>query len=129
MPVRHGTASNGHSLQHIHFVPGHDLPSGNEFCIPGTRYHVDAYHPETQTVYEYLGNHVHGYPPHHPKFTEKSTFLTGRTNRELYTQTMERLVLIATQGFRVHYLWDHDYVSIQHKPFANVLDYVHLVVP
>ena len=119
----------GIRLQYVHFVPGQDVPDGTEFRVPGTRYHVDAYDPSTKTIYEYLGNHVHGYPPTHPQFTEDSTFLTGRTNRELYAQTMERLVLIATLGFRVYYLWHHDYVSIQHKPCSNIMDVVQLVVP
>ena len=121
--------AQGSRLQHVHFVPGQDVPDGTEFRVPGTRYHVDAYDPETRTIYEYLGNHVHGYPPTHPKFTEDSKFLPGRSNRELYVQTMERLVRIAALGFRVYYLWHHDYVSIQHKPFSNVLDVVQLVVP
>jgi hypothetical protein len=72
-----------------------------------------VYHPETQTVYEYLGNQ------HHPKFAEESTW--ADQPRAVYADHGAT----ATRGFRVHYL----YVSIQHKPFANVLDYVHLVVP
>ena len=120
--------AQGIQLQHVHFVPGQDVPDGTEFRVPGTRYHVDAYDPKTRTIYEYLGNHVHGYPPTHPQFTEDSTFLPGRSNRELYAQTMERLVLIATLGFRVYYLWHHDYVLIQHKPCSHVLDVVQLVV-
>ena len=68
------------------FCGGQETSStdGTEFRVPGTRYHVDAYDPETRTIYEHLGNHVHGYPPTHPQFTEDSTFLPGRPNRELY---------------------------------------------
>jgi len=42
---------------------------------------------------------------------------------------MERLILIATLGFRVYYLWHHEYKSIQHKPCSNMMDVIHLVVP
>jgi hypothetical protein len=117
------------TLQHIHFVPGQDVPDGTEFRIPGTRYHVDAYHPETQTIYEYLGNHVHGYPPEHPRFTTESAFLLGRTNSELYTETMERLTLIASKAFRVYYVWHHEYTVIQNKPFANMSDCLRRIHP
>ena len=41
---------------------------------------------------------------------------------------MERLVLIATLGFRVYYLWHHDYVLIQQKPCSKIMDVVQLVV-
>jgi hypothetical protein len=116
-------------LQHVHFVPGQDVPDGTEFRIPGTRYHVDAYHPDTKTIYEYLGNHVHGYPPNHPKFSAESAFLVGRTNSELYSETMERLTLIASKGFRVYYVWHHEYQVIQKKPFATMTDCLRRINP
>jgi hypothetical protein len=116
-------------LQHVHFVPGQDCPDGSEFRIPGTRYHVDAYHPTSQTIYEYLGNHVHGYPPNHPKFTTKSVFLVGRDNSELYGETMERLSLIASKGFRVYYVWHHEYKALRNKPFANITDCLRQIHP
>jgi len=78
-----------------------DADGVTEFRVPETRYHVDAYNPETRTIDDYLGNHVHGYPPTHPQFSEDSKFLPGRPTRELYAPTMERLVRIATLGFLV----------------------------
>jgi hypothetical protein len=115
-------------LQHVHFVPGRDV-SGTEFHIPGTRYRVDAYHPETQTIYEYLGNHVHGYPPNHPKFTAKSQFLKQRTNSDLYRETMERLAIIASEEFLVYYVWHHEYMTIEKKPFSYMTDCLRRINP
>jgi hypothetical protein len=72
-------------------------------------------HRDNQTIDEY-------YPTDHPKCSAESTFLVGWTNSELYSETMGRLTLIASKGFRAYYVWHYEYQARQKNPFATMTD-------
>jgi hypothetical protein len=98
----------GRKLQHKHYEVNQEVPSGKEWQVPNTRYHVDAYDEITGEMYEYLGTHVHGFPPNHPRYTAVSSY-TKRSNTELYQETMQRMQLIANLTTRtVYYVWSHN---------------------
>jgi hypothetical protein len=117
-------------MQHKHSCFNDGL-SGSEFNIPGTNFHVDAFHKETQTCFEFLGNLWHSYPIDHPKHLQTGTKrrhpLTQSllTNAELFHETMERLRCIQSKGYRVRYIWEHEFMKINKKPLSNVMDCVH----
>jgi hypothetical protein len=92
---------------------------------------VDAFDSQTQTCYEFLGNLWHGYPVDHPKHLHVGRKRRHRvtqailTNAELYQETMERLQFIQSKGYRVRYIWEHEFMKIKNKPLSNVMDCVH----
>jgi hypothetical protein len=101
-------------IQHIHVSPGL-AATGTEYKINGTNYRVDGFCAETGTIYEYLGNHVHGYPPDHPKHNGISTF-NGKSNRLMYSTTMERLrVIHECSGHKVVWIWSNRWKEVIRK--------------
>lgn len=78
-----------------------------EYKIPGTNYAVDGYDPQSNTVYEFLGDFWHGnlntYDPDqlHPK--------RGVSFEELFIQTTKRLEEIHDRGYQVMYIWESDW--------------------
>jgi hypothetical protein len=120
----------GVSLQHKHSCLREGL-SGSEFKIPGTNLDVDAFDTESQTCYEFLGNVWHGYPIDHPMHMQTGpkrrhpvtqVFLT---NADMFQETMERLKVIQSKGYRVRYIWEHEFTKLANKPDLNVMDCVH----
>jgi hypothetical protein len=102
----------GIKLQHVHLV-GDGSTCGVEFKVPDSNFRVDAVDWENGVIYEYLGNHVHGYPPEHPLFNEYSGFIKDTPNRELYESTMERLMLVSKlTSMRVVYIWAHMWAEV-----------------
>ena len=72
------------------------------FRINGKLYRVDGFDPNTNTVFEFLGDYWHGYKTEDLRF--KKTFI--------------RLGKIA-KVYPVVYVWEHDYR--QGKPFSGVM--------
>ncbi len=70
---------------------------------------VDAYDPDTNTVYEFLGDYWHGNPevgrfaPHKINKHSKKSF------GKLYKETMERIDLLKENGYKVIYIWESDF--------------------
>jgi hypothetical protein len=87
------------NIRHVH--------NGGEYVIPGTRYHVDGYCAETNTVYEFYGDYWHG----NPKIYEASDMnaTVGISMGELYQQTTEREETIRNLGYNVITMWECDY--------------------
>lgn len=70
------------------------------------KYKVDGYDPQTNTIYEYLGDYWHGNPQ---IFESTNVNLTiGKTFGELYEKTMNRINDLKNMGFNVVYVWEHD---------------------
>lgn len=75
--------------------------------ISGTRYTSDGYDPETNTVYEYMGDFWHGNPDvYDPNAVNPRT---GTTFGELYRKTMQKVRDIEDLGFQVVYVWENDF--------------------
>lgn len=80
-----------------------------EFKIPGTRYRVDGYCKETNTVYEFYGDYYHGnlnlFAPE-----EKCHPYSEEAALELYNKTIAREKVIKSKGFNLITIWEKDYV-------------------
>ena len=72
------------------------------------RYNVDAYNPETNTIYEFYGDYWHGNPK---KFesddVNKRNYKTFGT---LYNNTIEREKELINFGFKVISIWEEDFI-------------------
>jgi hypothetical protein len=78
---------------------------GGEYRIPGTRWRVDGYDVETNTVYEYHGTYWHGHPSH-PEYSENEPHPTaGMTWKQLYDKTIERDRKIIDMGYNLVIFW------------------------
>lgn len=77
--------------------------------INGRRIKVDAFDPNTNTVYEYWGNYWHGnpkiYKPENINSHNKKSF------GELYQLTLDRISLIKSQGYNIVDIWELDYIN------------------
>ena len=74
---------------------------------PIANYRVDGYDPETNTVYEFLGDYWHGNPEVYDPddYNEK----VGKTFRQLHDETMERLKHIKSLGYNILIQWENGY--------------------
>jgi hypothetical protein len=75
--------------------------------IPGKRYTVDGYDPNTKTVYEYHGDYWHGnpdrYDPDGINATSKKTF------GQLYQSTLEKKQDFLNAGYQYVEIWESDW--------------------
>ena len=77
-----------------------------QYRIPGTKYLVDGFDQETNTVYEFLGDFWHG----HPKFPrDRINEINHCTMESLYNCTFQRLDHLKTLGYNVRYIWESDF--------------------
>lgn len=70
-------------------------------------YRVDGFIPETNTIYEFLGDYWHG----NPKLFAKNEF--NKHNEismgELYRKTFERFDNLKNMGYNINYIWESDF--------------------
>lgn len=81
--------------------------SGGEFRIPGTRYRVDGYHKESNTVYEFHGDYWHGNPKKHDP--DEYNTVTECTFGELYERTLKKEADIRNLGYNLVVMWESEY--------------------
>lgn len=68
---------------------------------------VDAFDPDTNTIYEFYGDYWHGNPA---KFRSDNMNLTvKKTFGELYQETLDRAQLIVQAGYKVVSIWENDW--------------------
>jgi hypothetical protein len=98
----------GVKIQHTHYDPA--LPGGikrDEFrapCLP--RSPVDGYCEELDTVFEFLGDDVHGHPRLWSKRTQSQY---GKPLEECYTKTQLKLQILDDSAYHVVYIWECDF--------------------
>lgn len=85
--------------------------NGGEYRIPGTRYRVDGYCQETNTVYEFHGDIFHGNPDLF-EGGEKCHAFNDFTAKELYERTKERENKIRELGYNLITIWENDFNRI-----------------
>jgi G:T-mismatch repair DNA endonuclease (very short patch repair protein) len=68
---------------------------------------VDGYDPSTNTVYAFLGSFWHGDP--RVVDHEEVHPIIGLCNKEIYEKTMIQIEDMKANGYRVVYVWEHDY--------------------
>ena len=73
----------------------HHAKNGGEVQIGN--YHVDGFHKESKTVYEFLGDLYHGCPVCYTDRNQINPF-NGMTMSELYERTFKRLSEIKKDG-------------------------------
>ena len=74
-----------------------------------SRFKVDGYDSQTNTVYEFLGDFWHG---NLEIFESKSLNKRNKTSYgELNERTYKRLEALKKLGYRVKYIWERDYYS------------------
>ncbi|HEC66278.1 MAG TPA: hypothetical protein ENI23_13395 [bacterium] len=85
-----------------------------EFTIRDLNIRVDAYVPETNTVYEFLGDFWHG----NPKIYNSDDIQPIRkiSYGQLYKETTARLKFLEKSGYNVIYIWESDF--IRHVKFT-----------
>ena len=79
----------------------------------GRRVVVDGYDPQTNTVYEFLGDYWHGNPD---KFTrDEFNKRVKKTFGELYDATIHRQNEILENGYKLVTMWEMDWKSKQQE--------------
>lgn len=74
---------------------------------------VDAYVPDTNTIYEFLGDYWHGnpikYDPNMKHPVSKKTF------GELYLETRSRIKTLQEAGYNLVYIWESEWRQLKRK--------------
>lgn len=78
--------------------------NGGEYHIPGTKYKVDGYCKETNTIYEFYGDFWHG----NPKIYKAEKKLLYQTMGEKYINTLQREKIIRDLGYNLITTWESD---------------------
>ncbi len=90
----------------------YSIPIQNrQFPIKTTdaRYSVDGFDPETNTIYEFLGDYWHGNPD---KFSPNDiNIISKKTYGQLYEETFIKINALKNAGFNVVYIWQNDFVN------------------
>lgn len=84
--------------------------NGGEYNIPSTRYKVDGYCKETNTVYEFHGDKFHGNPELFNPNDTPHPFDKSITAKELYDMTIERENEIKSLGYILVVMWENNYL-------------------
>lgn len=79
-----------------------------EYTIPGTKYRVDGFDIESNTVYEFHGDCFHGNPKLYISDTICNPF-SDLTAGELYQKTIDREQKIRDLGYNLVVMWESDY--------------------
>lgn len=79
----------------------------------GKRYEVDAYNPETNTVYEFNGDYWHGNPNKFEKdaWNERTSCTFG----ELYEKTLEKEKELRANNFTVISIWEKEFLQVSRR--------------
>ena len=72
---------------------------------------VDGYDPETNTVYEFLGDYWHGNPERFNGHDINKR--TKKSFEELYQNTLLMLNKLKSLGFNVKYIWENDWTKFK----------------
>lgn len=80
-----------------------------EYVISGTKYKVDGYHKDTNTVYEFYGDYFHGNPKRYIANTYNK--LLSKTMEELHQATISREQKIRELGYNLVAIWEYDYLE------------------
>jgi len=80
-----------------------------EYYIKDLGLRVDGFDPETNTVYEFLGDYWHGNPEIFP--AEKLNPTSRKLYGELFKETMERISILKECGYKVVAIWENNYLK------------------
>ena len=77
--------------------------------IKNKRIKVDAFDPNTNTVYEYWGDYWHGNPRTYN--LKKINSNNKMKFKDLYNQTLERINLIESSGYKLVQIWEDEWLA------------------
>ena len=105
-----------------------------EYRIPDSRYTVDGYDSQTNTVYEFQGCFWHGCPKCYPNRTEAHKRLEGRCFDDVYSYTKKKLQFLQDKGYNVVTIWECEWTKLKKKrveikAFVDTLDIVEPLNP
>jgi len=103
--LRHGTSKSEEVWLSLLGVP----ERSKAIHAFGKIYIVDGFDPKTRTIYEYLGDFYHAYPPKYKTLMESMHPFTKMTYRQTYEATKVRLRLLSDLGFKIIYAWESDF--------------------
>jgi Protein of unknown function (DUF723) len=83
--------------------------NGGEYRIPNTRYFVDGYCKENNTVYEFHGDAYHGNLTKYTPETLCHPFKNNITAQELHDKTMIKEKIIRELGYNLISIWESDW--------------------
>ena len=75
--------------------------------LSGKRYHVDAYDPLTNTVYEFNGDYWHGNPEKYNP--DDLNEMNGISFKDLFANTQIKLRELIENGYNVTSVWENDF--------------------
>jgi hypothetical protein len=82
-----------------------------EYCIFGTNYKADGYHPVSNTIYEFNGNFWHGNPNIYKP--DMINTVTKTTMNELYRKTIEKKEICISLGYNWVEIWEDEWDKIK----------------
>jgi len=80
-----------------------------QYKLPNTSYTVDAYDPETNTVYEFYGDYWHGNPRRFDQTKINVSTPKKLTFGELYSNTLLREESIKQLGYNIISVWEDEF--------------------
>jgi len=83
--------------------------NGGEYQIPSTKFKVDGFCEENNTVYEFYGDYFHGNP-----LAYESTYFNSvcrKSMGELYAKTIKRENKIKELGYELVTIWERDFAN------------------
>jgi hypothetical protein len=83
--------------------------NGGEYKIPETRYTVDGYCEDINTIYEFHGDLWHGNPVIYQSTDKCHPFDANITAGELYQKTIKRENQIKELGYNLVVMWENDF--------------------
>jgi hypothetical protein len=81
-----------------------------EFKIKNTKYKVDGYCKENNTIYEFHGDYWHGNPKKYKQ--DNLNEVCKKTFKELYENTLKREKLIKSLGYNLITIWESDWIKL-----------------
>lgn len=70
---------------------------------------VDAFNPDTNTIYEFYGDYWHGNPDVFNRNLINTRTNPNRSMKELYNNTIKKEKLIKKAGYNLITIWEHDW--------------------
>ena len=108
---KNGTLGKSISSKETKWLDSLGIPNDNMhrqvlLSVNNVQYIVDGFNPETNTVYEFLGDYWHGNPE--TQIMENINVQRGVTFQKLYDDTISKLNNLKSK-YNVIYIWENDW--------------------
>lgn len=87
--------------------------NGGEYRIPGTRFFVDGFCAEENTVFEFHGNRYHGNPKVYKSSDRPNPYKPDATAKQLFKETRKREETIKELGYNLVVMWESDWAHLK----------------